>query len=285
MAHIARIAEVEIPQEAISETPKVAMSVGDALPPQAEDLPQATQSQIDKLQRYLQPDQVEKLLAGNKRLTITRDIYHRLQKWSTGRESKVLWIRGPVSVPRPSQNTKTAASIAQLAIKNEISVAAYFCAPQRQLANPPQPREVRLMSLVYSLLAQLAMKLPPERVPQLEALDDTPSSTRKAIVALKELISSQRGILFAVIDNIQTLEDFQNPQQMADLGSLLSCLISANKTTADHRIKVCLTTNDPAKCLALLTGDNTIDTVLFAHEVSVNKYRIERSFNRLGIGA
>lgn len=288
MTRIARIIEASTPQAAISETPQVAMSVADALPSQVEDNSQAPESIINKLQKYLQPGLVEKLLARNKRLNISRDVYHRLQKWSTEGESKALWIRGPVSVPRPSLCTKIAASVVQVAIKNDVSVAAYFCAPQNQLANLPQPRQVRLMNLVYSLLAQLAMELPPETardpklVPQLEALDEIPSSTSKAIGILKELISSRRGILFVVIDNIQTLEDAQDLQQMADLGDLLSCLTSANERTAAHTIRVCLTTDGRARCLASIAGDNVIDTVSFAHEVGEYKHGVERTFDRLG---
>lgn len=184
----------------------------------------------------------------------------RLQEWSEGFGSRLLWLEGPVMEVDELENpfTAIAAKFIHLAKMHHLNVISYFCELSRQGPEQHESEQSATISLLYALLRQLIEILSPrlettvdlteERFNELNGTLDTWS---KATALLRDVLSVTPGIVFCVIDGLHWLDSRSTDGPLAELISVLRC----------EKLRVLLTTSGRSGCLIENLGREEICNV------------------------
>lgn len=154
----------------------------------------------------------------------------RLQEWSQGLCTPMLWLEGPTVDLDDFENplTGAAAKFVQLAEVNHFTVVSYFCKLRRQSPGQGEPEEQAAISLLYAILRQMIEALPPRLETMLDFseqrfldLDGTLGTWSQAIALLRDTLSMVSGIVFCVIDGLHWLDSRSTDRPLAQLLQVL----------------------------------------------------------------
>ncbi|KAJ4410999.1 hypothetical protein N0V82_009103 [Gnomoniopsis sp. IMI 355080] len=172
----------------------------------------------------------------------------RIQEWSQGLGSRLLWLEGPVLELDEFENPLTgfASKFIHLAENYHLSVVSYFCELPRHVTEKHGPEQSAAISLLYALLRQMIENLPPclettvdfseERF---SGLDGTMKTWSEATALFRDVLSVVSGTVFCVIDGLHWLDSRSTDAPLADLLQVLR---------NDH-LRILFTTTGRSGCL------------------------------------
>jgi hypothetical protein len=172
-----------------------------------------------------------------RRVEIELEIRTRIMAWVADVRTDKLWIQGPHDVPRPSQNTLTAAFLVALFNAKELPCLHYFCSlNSRQRNNNRSRSRTMLIHMLKSFIVQLLLVRRKDELnidipfDFFERLANTTSD-----VDINELLVVFRGLqavapshLNCVIENIQELEDRGDAKHTRNLAKVVREILSLN---------------------------------------------------------
>lgn len=197
-------------------------------------------------------DQMEQLIQSTHHasLQIDQHVHHQLRTWLKSSGSTSLWIQGPHGVPRPSQNSMTAVSIAALSGANGIPCISYFFS-LTDLTNSKTSKSETLRMFLVSLITQITKFIPengysraslePSRFAALAQNNLTVDETLQLICDVREV---GPRYVHGIIDNFQLLEDRSDTAFTRDLLKTIGmlCRLDYGSRVEDN----CATKIEPA---------------------------------------
>lgn len=236
-------------------------------------------------------------------LDIDAIVRQRVLSWVGKNENTILWIQGPASVHRPSQNTGLALLLVAPAETSDVKYVHHFCAIGSSLQRTPN-RDIQLMDMLQSLITQLILCIPNERLPFIEVLQthmtelqDETITFDDALRMLEPLRQAIPSSLFVIIDCFQDLEDRGQNEYTIRLLRLIgtlcslgtspgafnstgtkrhtSCASADGQVTSDDSkwnkdseclTKICFTTDGGMDALAMVEDEGLLDKVEYSLE-------------------
>lgn len=150
----------------------------------------------------------------------------RLQEWSQGHGSPLLWLEGPVLELDDLENpfTGIAAKFIRLAEIHNLTVISHFCELPRRTTGKHGPEETAAISLLYAILRQLIEVLPPCLETTIDfsedrfaRLDGTMDTWSEATACLRDLSSVMSRVVFCVIDGLHWLDSRRTEMPLVEL--------------------------------------------------------------------
>lgn len=169
----------------------------------------------------------------------------RLQDWLSATESRLLWIMGRALSPTPSDESATAAHVFHLAEDAGIP-CIYFSFKISDISSHDtwdQKQQGMMVSLVYSLMRQLVLLVPPhfrsghDFSTLLEKMDGSPETVTSALGMMPKLLSLAPRLLICVLDGLHHLSHPSINGQAEEL------LLMLQRPANNHTIKVLITTS------------------------------------------
>jgi hypothetical protein len=148
-------------------------------------------------------------------------VVNRLQSWIMAPKSQLLWIMdAPYSPTSTSDSFLAASHIVALASSKGFLHLSFMC--QRQV--PPgyseeeqsKARLSQMVSLLYSLVRQLAMMVPPrfdesfDLTTAFDSMDGSEQSLETALELMEVLLKHAPKVLLCVIDGLEILDHYSN---------------------------------------------------------------------------
>ncbi|KAK8097680.1 uncharacterized protein PG998_013166 [Apiospora kogelbergensis] len=168
----------------------------------------------------------------------------RLRHWLSKTESTPLWIMGKAMSTKNSPQSIAAAHIILLAKEANVPCVWYICRPPviTCLETVLQQRQKLLTSMLYSLVRQLCLLIPPESskdiadIEVLDQLDGSPEAVPEAIGLLGRLFQVSPKLI-CILDGLQLPEYGELAQYVGDL------LDAIRSNGQDNRVKLLVTTS------------------------------------------
>lgn len=183
----------------------------------------------------------------------------RLQEWSQGSRSSLLWLDGPFFEGPDFSNPLAllASKVIDLMDEHHLSVISYFCQTRR--AEGTASRETQeLVALMYALIRQLIELLPPRfdsgkdlSQERFSRLSGTLDSWEEALAVFEDVLEFVPGpTVYCIIDGLHVL-DYRRIQP--PLANLLGRLRSGG-----DKLRVLFTTSGRSFCLGqeIKAGEN-----------------------------
>ncbi len=167
-----------------------------------------------------------------------------IQNWIKTTDSRMIWIEGPDSTSFGSGLSLAAHRIYSISMQAELPCISIFCKPYHTTRTNKTDREAALISLLYSVISQLARVLPVEFEmtdgidgTKFQALDGTLESAGPALVLVKALLTHAPPSLIWVVDGLQFAEGQTTAPYLARLLAIL------REDERNRVSKVCFTTH------------------------------------------
>lgn len=178
------------------------------------------------------------------------EVISRLQEWSQGSRSSLLWLGGPFVEGPDSSNPLTllASKVIDLMDENHLSVISYFCHIRR--TDGTASRETQsLVALLYALIRQLIELLPPRvdtdrdlSQQRFSRLSGTIDSWEEALNVFEDVLELVlEPMVFCIIDGLHVL-DYRSIQSSL-------ALLLARLRKSGHKLRVLFTTSGRSYCL------------------------------------
>ncbi|KAI7772941.1 hypothetical protein LA080_012971 [Diaporthe eres] len=202
------------------------------------------------LEDHFSRDRIRPLLDYYQPLPFEPEVISRLQEWSQGTRSFLLWIGGPFVEGPDSSNPLTllASKVIELTDENHLSVISYFCHIRR--TDGIASRETQsLVALLYALIRQLIELLPPRfdsdtdlSQGRFSRLSGTLDSWEEALNVFEDVLELVPGpTVFCIIDGLHVL-DYRSIQRPLTL-------LLARLRKGGHKLRVLFTTSGRSYCL------------------------------------
>lgn len=202
------------------------------------------------LEDHFSRDRVRPLPEYYQPLPFEPEVVLRLQEWSQGTGSPLLWLGGPSFEGLDSSNPLTllASKVIDLVDENHLSVISYFCHIQRKDGSASGETQA-LVALMYALIRQLVELLPPRfdshkdlSEERFSHLSGTLDSWEEALDVFEDLLEFVPGPkIFCIIDGLHVL-DYRSIQRP------LALLLGRLRKGGD-KLRVLFTTSGRSYCL------------------------------------
>ena len=179
--------------------------------------------------RILVPNAIVKPVMVNKHTLV------RLLRWSRATSpSQTLWIKGPYTPTRDSENHMTRIGLKLVNLAHErrpnVSMISFFC--QLKAGNNLQPNEIAqteaLTSVIYALIRQILEILPLSlendidlTESRFQRLNGTKGAWKEALMILENLVGHITQPVFCILDGLQWLEHTSTQKPLRKLLEVL----------------------------------------------------------------
>lgn len=159
--------------------------------------------------------QITQAIQGDPSSMVPSEVILELQKWIKTKDSKKIWVQGVSTTPHGVGLTHAALRICDISIQAGIPCVSFFCKGNYGFEGAKRLtiKEAGLVSLLYSVISQLACLLP-TALPATEGLeesdfnilDGTMESIPAALKLIRALLIHAPPTLIWVIDGLQLTE-------------------------------------------------------------------------------
>ncbi|KAI1504178.1 hypothetical protein F5X99DRAFT_372746 [Biscogniauxia marginata] len=190
------------------------------------------------------------------RARLPEEVVIEMQNWIKCPTSKLLWVEGLPYSPFGPALSLASLHVCKVTVGSGVPCVSYFCKASHssQRAAPGglkvAPREAALVSLLYSIIAQLSEKLPDEfeeilgLADRFRLLNGSLESSKAALSLISELILRSPPVTVWVLDGIQLAETGSTMEYIQELITIL-------RDEDNQRVmKVLLTTDGNSLSLA-----------------------------------
>ena len=189
-------------------------------------------------------DGLSQRYTGISRPLLPDEVMIEIQNWIKTVDSRMIWIEGPDSTSFGSGLSLAAHRIYSISMQAELPCISVFCKPYHSTRTKKTDREAALISLLYSVISQLARLLPIEfemtdgiDETKFKALNGTLESAEIALGLVKALLTHAPRSLIWVVDGLQFAEGQTTAPYLARLLEIL------REDERNRVSKVCFTTH------------------------------------------
>lgn len=189
---------------------------------------------------------------------IPSEVISDIQRWVESRDSKLLWVEGPVFGPFDDVLSSVGLRVCTIAEGVGVPCVSFFA--KMKYTFPPQGmsvQEARLIAMLYSLVSQLVDVIPPTFRPVMSLtrgeflkLDGTIQSVQVALGVLKALVSVAIPGLICVISGFDLVDSREN------LGPLTDMIEIFRDQPPEKTVKVLFITKGNCRSLSKATSMN-----------------------------
>lgn len=196
----------------------------------------------------------------------------KLHNWLDDIVGSNLWIQGPAQVPSPSQNTLTAMTLMVALQSSTFPVLSFYCNSIRTMQL--SPRQI-LSELVHCFVAQLVPHLPSSirsdqdlSPPRFFSACRQDCPVDDTLALLTNIVNSLESPVYFLIDGMQALEQYADPDHTKDLSRMIEylCGTDAEGQGKSFTNKVCFTSDGFVDALALQAQRGQLEKVSFELE-------------------
>lgn len=211
------------------------------------------------LKQYFEDGRSEALMTGNStsRSSLPSEVAEKITKWIGNPSSSFLWVEGPVFTPAERQLSAVAVLLCDSALDGEnpipcISFTPKSTYPTQQMPGLKSRQDIVLISMLYSIAAQLIQLLPDKMEPTtpsfeteiFENLDGSFSSASTALDLIESLLAHGPPTLMVIINRLQVAECPSTTPHLKRFVELLKAY------EPEHTIKVLFLTQGSSPALA-----------------------------------